>query len=458
MIKKICKEYSNLNSEEIDKIIDISKSLDLMANFYESDVFIDVLIKNQAEAIVVAHGKAKNKSIYKQNVVGKKALNVNEPGVINTLLTGNASRDIKALTQEYKLVKQSIQPIELNNKTIAVLIVEKDISKELKNEFETNKKESRALINLIKHNSFITDNLNAAILIFDKYGNLKFKNKNTLKIYESIGINQELEDVKYDDISLDNEKFINIINDDKIEQIKEVRKNECFFEVKTIIRKSEELRVIQIIQDITKLKEKEAELVFKSIAVKETHHRVKNNLQTVISLLRKQSRLTDNEEVKICLDNVTNRVFAILSNHHLLSKQIDNSISITQAVNLLISNIQGGYCDDKNINIYITGEDFKINGDKSSALLLAINEAIQNCYDHAFEGKDSGNIQVLVNEEENKKIIAIVDDGIGFKNDTELKTNLGTFIIDGYIKQVLKGEIEKISSDKGTKIIFKIPK
>ncbi|MCG4734645.1 histidine kinase, partial [Casaltella massiliensis] len=83
-------------------------------------------------------------------------------------------------------------------------------------------------------------------------------------------------------------------------------------------------------------------------------------LQTVISLLRKQSRLTDNEEVKMCLDNVTNRVFAILSNHHLLSKQMDNSISILQAINLLISNIQGGYCDDKNINIYITGEDFKI--------------------------------------------------------------------------------------------------
>lgn len=316
MIKELCQEYSNLNSEEIDKVIDISKSLDLMANFYESDVFIDILTKNQEEAIVVAHGKAKNNSIYKNTVVGKKALSINEPGVINTLLTGVTSKDIKALTQEYKLVRQSIQPIELNEKTIAVLIVEKDISKELKDEFDTNKKESKELINLIKQNSFITDNLNAAILVFDKYGNLKFKNKNTVKIYEAIGMKKDLEDVKYDEISLESEKFIDIIKSHKIEQVREVNINYCFFEVKTIVRKSEELRVIQIIQDITELKEKEAELVFKSIAVKETHHRVKNNLQTVISLLRKQSRLTDNEEVKMCLDNVTNRVFAILSNHH----------------------------------------------------------------------------------------------------------------------------------------------
>lgn len=47
MIKELCQEYSNLNSEEIDKVIDISKSLDLMANFYESDVFIDILTKTK---------------------------------------------------------------------------------------------------------------------------------------------------------------------------------------------------------------------------------------------------------------------------------------------------------------------------------------------------------------------------------------------------------------------------
>ncbi|MCU9807504.1 hypothetical protein LEQ06_04495 [Paraclostridium sp. AKS46] len=155
------------------------------------------------------------------------------------------------------------------------MIVEKDISKELKDEFDTNKKESKELINLIKQNSFITDNLNAAILVFDKYGNLKFKNKNTVKIYEAIGMKKDLEDVKYDEISLESEKFIDIIKSHKIEQVREVNINYCFFEVKTIVRKSEELRVIQIIQDITELKEKEAELVFKSIAVKETHHRVK---------------------------------------------------------------------------------------------------------------------------------------------------------------------------------------
>ncbi|MCC3866617.1 histidine kinase N-terminal domain-containing protein [Terrisporobacter mayombei] len=117
-IKQMCEEKTSLNDKEIEKIIEVSKTLDLMSNFYESDVFIDVLSFNKDEAYVVAHGKPQYQSIYNENVVGKKALKKNEPGVIKTLNTVMTTRDIKAITQEYKLVKQTIQPITLNEKLI----------------------------------------------------------------------------------------------------------------------------------------------------------------------------------------------------------------------------------------------------------------------------------------------------------------------------------------------------
>ncbi|MGX4599912.1 sensor histidine kinase [Faecalimicrobium sp. JNUCC 81] len=324
MIREICREHTHLSGCEIEKIIEVSKSLDLMANLYNSDVFIDVLSKDKNEAFVVSHAKPKNKSLYKEIVIGKRALNENEPGVIETLNTGITTRNIKALTQECKVVSQTIQPINLNDKVIAVLIVEE-------------------------------------------------------------------------------------------------------------------------------------ELVLKSVAVREAHHRVKNNLQTIISLLRKQSRISNNEEVKNCLDNITNRVFAILSTHHLLSKEVNNNISILSAMNLLVSNIQGGYCDNKEINICIEGEDFKINGEKATALLLVMNEVIQNCYDHAFEGREHGNIKIAVNKENDYKSIVVIDDGIGFQEKYVNEESLGTYIIDSYIKQVLKGNIERDSNERGTKISIKIP-
>ena len=99
MIRKIALTQTYLNENEIEKIVEVSKSLDLMANFYEADVFIDVLSKVDDEAIVVAHSKYKVNSLYRENVIGQRALIGNEPGVISCLKTGKISKDIKALTQ-----------------------------------------------------------------------------------------------------------------------------------------------------------------------------------------------------------------------------------------------------------------------------------------------------------------------------------------------------------------------
>lgn len=462
-ISKICIENTYLNEEQVEKIIEVSKSLELMANFYESDVFIDVLSKNKNEALVVCHGKPQNKSLYSENVVGKKALNENEPGVIKTLNLGITTRDIKALTQEYKLVQQTIQPIVLENEVIGVLIVEKDISNELKNEFDINQnnktqsEKSHEFINLIKNNNFLTDNLNSAILIFDKNGTLKIKNKNAVQMYKKLGFICDIQDMHYNDLYIEPEKFEQILLNENYDETNEVCIDTLFFKIKTIHIKDDEFKIVKIIEDISDLKQKEAELVLKSVAIREAHHRVKNNLYTVISLLKKQSRISNNEEVKHCLDNITNRVFAILSTHHLLSKELDNNISVIDAINLLVSNIQGGYCDNKDINIYISGEDFKISGEKATALLLVMNEVIQNCYDHAFLDKEKGNIQILINEEDEYKNIAVIDNGIGFTNENLDKKSLGTFIIDSYINQVLKGSIERLSNENGTKILLKIP-
>lgn len=467
IISLLCHENTYLTEREIGKIIEVSKSLNLISNFYEKDVFIDVLAKNKNEAIVVSHGKPKNKSIYMEDVVGKKALLENEPGVINTLITGITTRDIKALTQEYKVVKQTIQPITLDDKVIAVLIVEEDISNELKYEFEistdnkydkSKENGSKNFINLIRENSFLVDDLNSAILIFDKSGKLRVKNNNAIEIYKKLGFTCELQQIYYDEINLESKKLEDMLQCEDYNIETEVCIDKFFFKIKTRITDDDELKVIKIIEDISDIRQKEAELVLKSVALKEANHRIKNNLQTVISIIRKQSRLSKNEEVKFCLDNIINRVFAILSIHQLLSKETDDNISVQEAINLLIDNIQGGYCDNKDINIYVTGEDFRIQGEKASALLLVINEVIQNCYDHAFTGRESGNIQILMNKEDKYHNIVIIDNGVGFKeNENQDKKSLGTFIIDSYITQVLRGIIKRKSDKYGTEILIKIP-
>lgn len=468
MIEALCREYTLLSYDDINKIMDISKSLQLMADFYESDVFIDVLDKNETFAIVVAHAIPKDKpSLYKEKAVGKKALKENEPGVIETLKNETANKDIKALTQENKFVKQRIHPILNEEKVVGVVIVENDISDELENNFKidissTNENsESKGFLKLLKAGTLITNNLHDGILVFDKRGKLVIKNTKADNIYDSLGYKSINYGDDFNKLSLDDTKFEDISNiigeDSDLKQRIEVQVKNSYFELNRTFIDEENLRIIEIIKDISDIKNKEAKLVLKSVALREAHHRVKNSLQTTAALLRSQSRRCKSEEAKEYLQESVNRILAIATTHDLLSKSQESNIKVRDAIEMLTENIKKSWCGS-NIDIYITGDNFYIDGEKLTGLLLIMNELIQNCFDHAFCNRDEGKIQILIQSDEEHKAIAVIDDGCGFDLDSVNNGNLGLFIVNSYLNNQLKGSIDIESNKEGTKVLlnFKI--
>ncbi|MGG5461099.1 histidine kinase N-terminal domain-containing protein [Clostridium sp. B9] len=466
MIGNLCRRYTHLNDDEINKIREVSKSLQLMADFYESDVFIDVLSESGEYAIVVDHAIPKEKpSLYKDKVIGKKALNENEPGAIKTLETGTVNKDIKALTQENKVVKQRIHPILHEEKVVGVVIVEKDISNELESDFKIDislaneNSKSKDFLNLLQDGLLITNNLHDAILVFDKKGRLVIKNSKADKIYKALGYKNISCGDEFDILSLDGMKFKELKdifeNKNYKEENLEVHLNDFYFEINRTIINKDNLRVIEVIKDISEVRNKEAELVLKSVALREAHHRVKNSLQTAAALLRSQSRRCESEEAKEYLQESVNRILAIATTHDLLSKSQDGNIKVRDALEVLTENIKRSWFGS-NINIYITGNNFYIDGEKLTGLLLVMNELIQNCFDHAFEGKEEGNIQILIQNGVDEKTIAVVDDGCGFDlGSINRSSNLGLFIVNSYVKDQLKGSMEMKSSKEGTTVVLK---
>lgn len=468
MIETLCREYTLLNQDEINKIREVSKSLQLMADFYESDVFIDVLDEYENFAIVVDHAIPEDKpSLYREKVVGKKALKENEPGVIETLKNGTVNKNIKALTQENKFVKQRIHPILNEEKVVGVVIVEKDISNELESDFKIDissaneNSESKGFLKLLKEGTLITNNLHDGILVFDKRGKLVIKNTKAENIYNCLGYKSISYGDDFNKLSLDGAKFediLKIIREKKdLKQIKEVQVKNSYFELSRTFIDKENLRIIEIIKDISEIKNKEAELVLKSVALKEAHHRVKNSLQTAAALLRSQCRRCKSEEAKEYLQESVNRILAIATTHDLLSKSQGSNIKVRDALEALIENIKKSWYG-ANINIYITGNNFYIGGEKLSGLLLIMNELIQNCYDHAFCNKEDGTIQILIQSHGEDKTIAVVDDGCGFDLGLVGSNNLGLFIVNSYMKDQLRGTMDITSNKEGTKVLlnFKI--
>lgn len=464
-IRTICLEHTSLDESDIEIIESMAKTLQFIADFCNADAFIDCITKNKEYAIVVASAKPRNiKSLYVGDAVGELAIRENEPAVIRTLQMGVPSRDIKGITQEQKKVKQSVEPIKnKNNKTIGVIILEKDITENLneKKKIEILAEANEELTSQIQnsHNKEyreknITYHIDDAILIFDENGVLRFKNPMAENLYKKLGYKEELIGMDFNNLSLYDTSFDKITSENSI-AVKEVEVGEFTLQIKYIVQNNKVLNLVMLIRDITDVKEKERELILKSVAIKEIHHRVKNNLQTIASLLRLQSRRSKNEEFVNAINESINRILSIAVTHELLAKQGIDEVNIQEVINKIkTSMITVEKNDNLNLSINVIGDDFNLDSDKSTVVALIVNEIIQNCIKHAFKNKSNGNITVKVEKGNIYSSVSIIDDGIGFDVNAISKSSLGLMIVRSLVNDKLKGNLNIYSNDKGTNVTF----
>ena len=134
-----------------------------------------------------------------------------------------------------------------------------------------------------------------------------------------------------------------------------------------------------IIQDTTEVKKREEELVLKAVAIREIHHRVKNNLQSIVSLLKIQERRAQSDETKKVLHDSISRIMTIASTHELLSKQVDSYTSLKQTLTTVIHNFHHMFGNFRDIEIFMHVDDsIYVTTDQVVTISLIVNELLQN--------------------------------------------------------------------------------
>lgn len=461
-LRELCFRYTNLIDKDIEIIENINKTIQFIADSAGCDVFIDCPTSHNDEAIVVAEAKPTNKaSLYKEKVVGKLAIRQNEPAVLRAIDIGMSGRNIKGITQEHIKVKQSVEPITNNEgKVIAILIIEEDVTENLDNDrkieilSEANEELATQIAQNYEKDRYITHYINEAILIFDEYGILKFKNNGADLIYKKLGYNEDILGMLFSNLSVTNLLFDDVIADCSID-VQEVTIAGMCLQIKYIVQSNKALNLIVIIKDVTDMKQKEKELILKSVAIKEIHHRVKNNLQTIASLLRLQSRRVDSEEFQIAMNESINRILSIAATHEILSKVGIDEVNIKEVINGIKYNMVVFEKSDKvNLNMNISGDDIKIDSDNATSIALVVNEIIQNAIKHAFHGRSEGEISIIIERGDTYSTVSIIDNGVGFNVNNVSNNSLGLMIVKSLVYDKLKGNLNIYSNNEGTKVVF----
>jgi two-component sensor histidine kinase len=162
--------------------------------------------------------------------------------------------------------------------------------------------------------------------------------------------------------------------------------------------------------DSTAIRERERQLVTKDATIREVHHRVKNNLQTVASLLRLQARRMDSAEARDALKEAVSRVQSIAVVHEILSHSYDEMVAFDVVVDQLLLMVGDLAGITGTVNAFRKGSFGLIPADAATALSLAITELCQNAVEHGL-GYNSGRVEVSAARDANRLDVTVWNDG-----------------------------------------------
>lgn len=358
MLRQLCRELTALGEEDIRRLEALEETLQLTADLTGSDVFIDCMLRDGTAAVVVAEAKPlSEQSAYCQAVAGKLAAPDKEPAVFHAFASGMPVRDLKAITQENRSVKQDVVPVRgEKGQVIAVLIREKDVSRTI------------------------------------------------------------LQEKKFEELA---------------------REREDRGDALLTLRPAEEAGEHRA-------------------AMREVHHRVKNNLQLVASILSIQARKCSDPAIKRIFRENVSRVLSIAAIHDILTLSSTDGMVVRSRVLLekLRRSLQSLVPDGRAIAIAVEGDDLPLEADKATSVSLVVSELASNALEHAFEGREQGKITITVQGGNLYNTVTVEDDGVGFDPAVKPRSSLGLDIVSATVRDKLKGELRISSGPEGTKALF----
>jgi two-component sensor histidine kinase len=197
---------------------------------------------------------------------------------------------------------------------------------------------------------------------------------------------------------------------------------------------------VVLVRDVTELRMRERELISKDATIREIHHRVKNNLQTVAALLRLQSRRLDIPEARSALAEAERRVGSIALVHETLSKSFDDNVEFDEIADVLLRTVLdvGGARSVRGERI---GSFGTLPSEVATPLAMVLTEVVQNATEHAFVGRASGQVTVAVNRIKNRLRLRISDNGVGLPHDFDPTRSLGLSIVSTLVEGELGGTL-----------------
>ncbi len=478
-LEDLVRGRSPLTSEHIHRIQELVADWQLLADLSFADLVLWVPLRKDLKSwptgyVAISHIRPTTAAtLFPHDVIGDEIDWGSKPLIDKALSSGEIIRDSEPELVGDVMIKVESVPVIFDSQVIAVISRHRSAeSMSTQSRLELNYREiAHKLYAMVCEGTFPypgaheyldpAPRVGDGLIRLDVNGVTTFASPNARSAYNRLGWDNDLEGFNLGEISEKVNKNNHNADDQGLRSRlngKQLQRAECENEGGTIdlivlplLAKGDRIGAIVLIQNVTELRRRERVIVTKDVTIKEIHHRVKNNLQTVSALLRLQARRIEDPSASAALDEAVRRIASIALVHETLSTSSEASVAFDQVLDSLITHALDLSPRMSELKVIRTGEISSLDPRIATPLALVITELIHNALEHGLATQGSG-LQIAIERSSKDCVIEISDDGVGLPSDFNFGTssNLGLQIVRTLTENELKGSIELSSTEIGT--------
>ena len=214
---------------------------------------------------------------------------------------------------------------------------------------------------------------------------------------------------------------------------------------------------IVLVRDVTDLRRREQQLLSKDATIREIHHRVKNNLQTVASLLRLQARRVSDTAARTALEESVRRVGSIAVVHEMLAETAEDDVDLDEVLGRLAGMVSDVAGRGDPVTIRRHGVAGRVPATIATPVAMAVTELLQNAIEHGLAGA-SGHVDLAVERDDQRLAVTVNDMGAGLPDgfDLERSDSLGLRIVLTMVRD-RGGTVALTNRTRGTRARIEVP-
>ena len=474
-LSKFLADNPGLSEKEADWLQHLVGDWNLLSDLLRADLVL--WIKEDSGALAVAHSRpATGSTVYYEDPVGRPSDGGTEGVEIVRLLDGGeASRVPTAIEREGRAATGLLVPVRKNGQTLAVLAAESPDSDGHPSNNETQQRKlGHRLLRMLESGAFPIEGapipprrgaprVGDGVVELDDAGVVCWISPNAISAFHRFGIEGDMEGVTLAELStevlqsrspVDESLPLVLMGRAAWRSDMQARGGTLSLRAVPLTEQGRRTGAVILVRDVTELRRRERELITKDATIREVHHRVKNNLQTVAALLRMQSRRMKTDEAREALAEAMRRVSTIALVHESLlqgsqeavhfDEVIDRCLRLAvDAASATVHRAGTPQLTDAQVEVRTEkiGRVGSIRAEEATPLALVVTELATNAVEHGLS-ETGGTLTIRSERTGSHLVISIEDDGdgMGAAKPTGLGTNIALTLVQGQLGGTLTWE------------------